>query len=76
MSRREMSLDAINREIAREKAEALGQAGERLERLLRELWALASALQQPEGTASPEAVAQAERRYATARIGPNCHTTE
>ena len=65
---REESLRRINQEIAREKAEALGRAGEKLERLLDALAALASQLQQMEGSASPEVVAQAERRYVALRI--------
>lgn len=63
MNRREESLKRIDQEIAREKAEALGRAGERLERLLAELTALAAELSRLGGSAAPEALAEAERRY-------------
>lgn len=61
------TLEAVNQEIAREKAETLGRAGERLEWLLGELGSLAAALQETETSASPAAVARAERRYEALR---------
>lgn len=64
---REESLRRTNQEIVREQAEALGRAGEQVERLLWELATLASELQGMEGVACPEAVAQTERRYAALR---------
>lgn len=64
---REESLRRINQEIAREKAEALGRAGEQVQRLLDELAALASQLDQLEGVASPEILAPAEQRHEALR---------
>ncbi|MBI4611901.1 MAG: hypothetical protein HY726_23160 [Candidatus Rokubacteria bacterium] len=68
MNRRQESLVRTNREIAREKAEALGRAGERIERLLRELDALAAELQRLEASGSRDRVADAERRYEALRV--------
>ena len=67
MNRREVALERTDREIAREKAEALGRAGERLERLLGALGALGADLERLARSGPPEAVAAAERRYEALR---------
>lgn len=67
MGPRQTSLEQVNREIVREKAEALGRAGERLERLLAALGALRIELQRMDRSTSSDAAAQAERRYAALR---------
>ncbi len=63
MTRREEALARTEQEIAKEKAEALGWAGERLERLLAELEMVASTLRRTDRAALLEARAEWERHY-------------
>jgi hypothetical protein len=64
MKRHGESLERLQREIAAEKAAALGRAGERLEEALREERELAAAVIRARGTADAELVA---REHAAAR---------
>ena len=57
-------LRRLDKEIAAEKAAALGRAGERLEHALAEAWALAAAARHAEDSATRAGVL---REYATAR---------
>ncbi len=62
--RRSEGIERIEREIAREKAAALGRAGERLERAMAETDAIAAAVR---GASDPETEARLRRAYADAR---------
>jgi hypothetical protein len=67
VNRRETAHQRIEQEILKEKSEALGRAGERLELLLAELRAVDSALDAVDGSGSADTVAELERRHATLR---------